>query len=65
MRPHWFLWENIYIYGLVAMGHLQSSQIRSQIHILSTLSKWKTLWKEFEMHHFYMKLGIMAYLWGD
>ena len=26
--------------------------------------KRKTLWKEFEMHHYYMKLGTMAYLWG-
>ena len=46
------------------MGHLQSSQIRSQIHILSTGSKWKTLWKEFEIHHFYMKIGIIGLFMG-
>ena len=51
--------------GLVALGHLQSSQARSQMHILSTGSKGKALWKEFEINHFYMKLGTMAYLGGD
>ena len=33
--------------------------------VLSTGSKGKTLWKEFEINHFYMTLGTMAYLWGD
>ena len=33
------------------------------MHILSNGSKGKALWKEFEMHLFYMKLGAMAYLW--
>ena len=47
--------------GLVALGHLKSSQARSQMHILKTGSKGKTLWKEFEIHNFYMKLGTMTY----
>ena len=33
--------------------------------VLNTGSEGKTLWKEFEINHFYMKLGTMAYLWGD
>ena len=57
--------QELWLTSLVTLGHLQSSQTRSQRHILSTGSKGKTLWKEFEIHHFYMKLGTMAYLWGD
>ena len=33
--------------------------------VLNTGSEGKALWKEFEINHFYMKLGTMAYLWGD
>ena len=33
--------------------------------VLNTGSEGKTLWKEFEINHFYMKLGTMAYLSGD
>ena len=42
--------------------NLQSSQTWTQMHILSTGSNRKTLWKGFEINPFYMKLGTMAYL---
>ena len=52
--------QQLWSAGLFALGHLKSSQARSQTHILSIGSKGKTLWKEFEMHNIYMKLGTMA-----
>ena len=54
--------QQLWLTSLVALGHFQSSQTRSQIHILSTGSERKNLWKKFEINHFYMKLGTMAYL---
>jgi len=74
---HWLFSPVLLLMEITGSRHLGSVAVAHQLscpgaftilpnqdstHILSTGSKGKTLWKEFEINHFYMKLGTMACL---